>query len=89
VPVTLPTVLVGIATVGFFLAERLWPGRPLPVVQGWYARAILLNGAQLAITLATARLWSRLFDVSLFHLSSWNDPFAEGFVGWFVGTFFF
>ena len=28
-------------------------------------------------------------DVSLFKLSAWDMPLAEGFVGWFIGTFFF
>src|SRR5205807_1607147 len=56
--------------------------------KGWYWRALLVNFVQLGITLATARLWIRLFHVSVFHLSAWHMPLAEGFVGWFVGTFF-
>lgn len=86
----LPSLLVIAATALFPLLERLFPGRPLPKVPGWYPRALLLNGAQLLVTLATARLWVEIFgDVSLFHLARWNIPFAEGFVAWFVGTFFF
>jgi sterol desaturase/sphingolipid hydroxylase (fatty acid hydroxylase superfamily) len=30
-----------------------------------------------------------LGKTSLFHLSDWHAPFAEGFVAWFVGTFIF
>ncbi len=86
---TLPSILVVAATVIFFALERMFPGRRLPRVRGWYLRAALLNGVQLGITLATARVWTRLFDVSLFELSNWEMPIAEGFVGWFVGTFFF
>lgn len=88
--VTLPTILVIVSTVIFFLLERAFPGRALPYAKGWYTRAILVNLAQLVITLATARLWIKIFgDLSLFKFSAWNMPFVEGFVGWFVGTFFF
>lgn len=87
---TLPSILVIAATVVFLVLERLYPGRSLPRVKGWYPRVLLVNGAQLLITLATARLWIELFGgVSLFHLAQWDFPLAEGFVGWLVGTFFF
>ena len=87
---TLPSILVIAATVAFLVLERLFQGRPLPRVKGWYLRVLLVNGAQLLITLATARLWIELFgELSLLHLAQWNLPLAEGFVGWFVGTFFF
>ena len=87
--VALPTVLVVVSTVIFLILERVFPGRKLPHVKGWYVRAIAVNLAQLAITVATARLWIQILDVSLFRLSAWNMPLLEGFVGWFVGTFFF
>jgi len=78
------------ATFLFLGAERVFPGRALPSSRGWYFRALLVNLMQLAITLLTARLWIRIFgDLSLLKLSVWGSPFAEGFVGWFVGTFFF
>ena len=87
---TLPSILVIAATVAFLVLERLFPGRPVPRVKGWYLRVRLVNGAQLLITLATARLWIELLgEFSLLHLAQWNVPLAEGFVGWFVGTFFF
>ena len=86
---TLPSILVVVVTAVFLLLERLFPGRALPKVKGWYWRALLVNFAQLGITLATARLWIRLFGFSLFHLSAWRMPVAEGFVGWFAGTFVF
>jgi sterol desaturase/sphingolipid hydroxylase (fatty acid hydroxylase superfamily) len=86
---TLPSVLVVVATVTFLILERRFPGRQLPEAKGWYWRALLVNFAQLGITLATARLWIQLFDISVFKLSTWNLPIAEGFVGWFVGTFVF
>ncbi len=89
-PVTLPTALVILSTALFLVLERVFPGRRLPHSNGWYTRAILVNLAQLTITLATARLWIEIFgDLSLLKLSSWRMPLLEGFVGWFVGTFFF
>jgi sterol desaturase/sphingolipid hydroxylase (fatty acid hydroxylase superfamily) len=88
--VTLPTVLIIVSTVIFFVLERVYPGRALPYAKGWYTRSILMNLAQLAITLATARLWIDIFgDLSFLKLSAWNMPIVEGFVGWFIGTFFF
>lgn len=87
---TLPSILILASTLLFLVLERLFPGRDLPHVSGWYGRALLVNLIQLGITLATAREWVHLFGgVSLLQLSAWHMPFAEGFVGWFVGTFFF
>jgi len=86
---TLPSILVVVATVIFLVLERMFPGRELPKARGWYWRALLVNFAQLAITLVTARVWIQLFDVSVFHLAAWNVPIVEGLAGWVVGTFFF
>ena len=50
----------------------------------------MVNGIQLLITLATARLWIEVFgEVSIFNLADWEMPIAEGFASWFIGTFFF
>jgi sterol desaturase/sphingolipid hydroxylase (fatty acid hydroxylase superfamily) len=88
--ISLPAALVSISTIVFMILERVRPGRKLPPSSGWYPRAMLLNLAQLAITLATVRLWVRVFgDASLLKFSHWHAPVLEGFVGWFVGTFFF
>jgi len=88
--ISLPTVLMAASTLVFFVLERLLPGRELPHAPGWYPRAILISLAQLIITAATARLWIEIFGaVSFFKLSHWHAPLLEGFVGWFVGTFFF
>ena len=87
---TLPSVLLVAVTVFFLVLERLVPGRELPASKGWYARALLVNGTQLLITLATAHVWIQLFgDVSIFRLREWDMPLAEGLVGWLVGSFFF
>ena len=87
---TLPTILTIFSTAAFFVLERLLPGRPLPHVSGWYSRALLVNFAQLGITLITARLWIEIFGLrSLFSLAAWDNPLLEGFAGWFIGTFVF
>jgi sterol desaturase/sphingolipid hydroxylase (fatty acid hydroxylase superfamily) len=86
---TLPSMLVVLATTIFLVLERVFPGRELPEAKGWYWRALLVNLVQLGITLALARLWIRLFGFSLFRMRAWNMPLAEGVVGWFIGTFFF
>jgi len=88
--ISLPTILMGASTLTFFVMERIFPGRELPRAPGWYPRAALITLAQLIITVATARLWMKIFgDLSLFKFSHWHAPLLEGFVGWFVGTFFF
>ena len=38
--VTLPTVCTIASTVVFLVLERVRPGRALPPVRGWYARAV-------------------------------------------------
>jgi sterol desaturase/sphingolipid hydroxylase (fatty acid hydroxylase superfamily) len=86
---TLPSLLVVLATIVFLVLERAFPGRELPKANGWYTRALLVNAAQLGITLATVRVWIHLFGFSVFKLSLWKMTVAEGFVGWFIGTFFF
>ena len=86
----LPSILVLLATVVFMTLERLFPGRQLPNSKGWYLRAILITLCQIAITLVTNKIWVKLFhSVSLFNLSKLGSPFFQGFICWFVGTFFF
>ncbi|HEY8086072.1 MAG TPA: sterol desaturase family protein [Methylophilaceae bacterium] len=88
--VTLPTLLTIVSTIVFLILERRFPGRELPHSKGWYTRAILVNLGQLIITLAMVRTWIKIFgDVSLFKLASWDMPVLEGFMAWFIGTFFF
>jgi sterol desaturase/sphingolipid hydroxylase (fatty acid hydroxylase superfamily) len=86
----LPITIIIAATVVFFLAERLLPGRELPESPGWYARAAFLNLSQLGIILLAGVAWNRwLQTYSLLHIASVMPPFAQGFVGWFIGTFVF
>ena len=88
--ITLTTILVVVATIVFFSVERICPGRRLPHVEGWYIRSVSMNLIQLGVTLSLAKLW---YDIlgreSIFHLSHWNLPVLEGFVGWFIGTLIF
>lgn len=87
---SLPSLLILLSTLLFLALERLFPGRALPRSPGWYGRALAITAVQALITLTTGRLWSDLFDgASLVSLSDWNLPVAEGFVGWFAGTFVF
>lgn len=44
----LATVFTIGSTLFFLVLERGRPGRRLPHVKGWYVRALLLNGVQLA-----------------------------------------
>jgi Fatty acid hydroxylase superfamily len=74
---------------GFFMAaERAIPGRDLPQAPGWYARAALLNAAQLGIVLLAGVSWNRWFEgASLLALGGTWPPVLTGFVAWFIGTF--
>jgi sterol desaturase/sphingolipid hydroxylase (fatty acid hydroxylase superfamily) len=86
----LPTIFTVLAAIAFFTLERVRPGRELPNSHGWYGRAVLVNLGQIAITLATNHLWLKLFSgASVFQLAALKMPVIEGFIGWFVGTFFF
>jgi hypothetical protein len=76
---SLPSILVIIATISFFIYERVRPGRPLPKVKGWYPRVIFINLIQLALTLATGRLWYHLMgEHSLVNFRQWDMPLLEG-----------
>jgi sterol desaturase/sphingolipid hydroxylase (fatty acid hydroxylase superfamily) len=84
------SLLIAGAAAAFLVLERLRPGRELPNAPGWYVRAMIITGFQIAITLATSQLWTGVFGgASLFDLHLWQTPALEGFVGWVVGTFFF
>lgn len=86
---SLPTILTIIASIFFLLLERIFPGRQLPSARGWYLRAILINLCQLAITLVTNKLWFHwLGGFSFFHIS-YFPAYIQGFLVWFIGTFFF
>ena len=74
----------------FLTMERLFPGRELLQSPGWYVRAVFLNAVQLGIVVLGGYTWSKwLQGPSLFHLDGTLPAIVQGFVCWFVGTFFF
>lgn len=86
----LPISIILAATVLFFLAERVLPGRELPEAPGWYARAALLNFAQLGIVMLAGVAWNHwLQQWSFFHISRSMPAFLQGLLSWFIGTFVF
>ena len=86
----IPIAIIVAATVSFFAAERLFPGRELPESAGWHFRALFLNFCQVGIVLLAGVTWNRwLQHWSLFHISHAMPAFVQGWLGWFVGTFFF
>jgi sterol desaturase/sphingolipid hydroxylase (fatty acid hydroxylase superfamily) len=56
VDVTLP-IVVGAVGLVMFLIERIAPGRNWPRVRGWWIRAILLNGIQVAVVYLAGVVW--------------------------------
>lgn len=87
---SLPTLLTIAATIFFLGLERLAPGRRLPAVKGWYARAIVMNLVQLLLTLGLNQVWNGFFaGPSLLHVAGWEMPVCEGLSAWLVGTFCF
>jgi sterol desaturase/sphingolipid hydroxylase (fatty acid hydroxylase superfamily) len=88
---TLPTVLTVVVTSCFLVLERVRPGRALPHSPGWYARALLLNGVQLAFTLGTRFAWLHLFGGwSILRVSAVGHTAAlEGLLAWLASTFFY
>ena len=69
--IALPTIVTLLAAVFFFVLERARPGRELPNAPGWYCpRRASSRLIQVAITLATNKLWIGLFaGASLFQLA--------------------
>ena len=86
----LPSVLLIVSTVFFFVLERINPGRELPHSQGWYARAIFINLIQLLMIGIAGITWNEFFrKYTIFSIGDWKYPALEGFFYWFVGTFIF
>ncbi len=86
----IPFMMIVGATVFFFVLERVTPGRELPEAPGWYARAALLNICQVGIVLLAGIAWNRwLQSCAMFHISKSMPALAQGFIGWFIGTFVF
>lgn len=86
----LPLGIIAFATIAFLVLERVIPGRQLPEAPGWYARAAFLNFCQVGLVFVTGVAWHHwVRGGSLFHISHAMPDVAQGFLAWFVGTFFF
>lgn len=86
----IPLAIIVAATLLFFVLERRIPGRQLPEAPGWYARAAFLNTCQVASVILIGLAWKQWAERwSLFHISSAMPSLSQGFLGWFIGTFFF
>lgn len=53
---TIP-IVVGAVALFMFIVELLRPARRWPRVTGWWARAVLLNGVQIALVFIAGALW--------------------------------
>lgn len=82
--------LIAVFAIIFLCAERLFPGRKLPHSPGWYIRAIFLNLIQLGIVILGGYTWNVwLQGSSLVRIERLMPVMMQGFICWFVGTFFF
>jgi sterol desaturase/sphingolipid hydroxylase (fatty acid hydroxylase superfamily) len=73
-----------------FVAERLFPGWPLPKIKTWPIRVILVNLVQLSVILLAGVSWEKwLSSKSLFHLGSYASPTTGGLIAYFIATFVF
>ncbi len=77
-------------TLGFCIAERVAPGRPLPAAPGGAWRAALTNLVQLAPVGLGGLTWHRGFrEAALLPWGGGSSPVVEGALYWFGGTFVF
>jgi sterol desaturase/sphingolipid hydroxylase (fatty acid hydroxylase superfamily) len=71
------------------LVERFHPGRSVPKVRGWWARALLLNGAQALLMFLAGRWWDSWFAAH--RPWSWSlsgmGPVAGALVGYVLHSF--
>jgi sterol desaturase/sphingolipid hydroxylase (fatty acid hydroxylase superfamily) len=82
--------IIFVAAVVLITLERVFPGRQLPNPPSWFARAALLNGAQLGIVVLTGHTWNQwLRGWSVFHIAGSVPAPMEGLLAWFIGTFAF
>lgn len=73
-----------------FVLERIFPGWPLPRVQTWPLRVLVINGLQLGVVLLAGVTWERwLASASVFHLSEHDSPAFGGVLAYFIATFVF
>lgn len=84
-----PLAAVFVVALLMMTAEWLLPGRVWPKVKGWWPRALLLNGAQIAAVFLAGVAWDRAFQKH----QPWSlralPPLAAGALGYVVHTFIY
>lgn len=80
--------VIVVAGVAMMAWERLRPARPLPEVEGWWARALLLNGCQLGMVFVAGWTWDTVLQASsLLALGDRLPAWQGGLLGYLVSTF--
>jgi sterol desaturase/sphingolipid hydroxylase (fatty acid hydroxylase superfamily) len=70
--------------------ERLRPGWQLPVIPGWWTRAVAINAVQLAVVVLAGLSWERwLSGSSLFSFADAWPAWCGGLVAYLIATFVF
>lgn len=84
-------IIVWVALTAFvlFVCEQIWPGRRLPAVRGWWARALALNAFQVAVALAAPRLWDGWLVRHRWFSAERLGVVGGGLFGYFVITFIY
>lgn len=73
-----------------FLFERIRPGKPYVKSSRWYTRAVILNITSLTVLWLGSVTWDKwLYGYSLFEMNDYMPAPVNGFIGYFVFTFFF
>jgi sterol desaturase/sphingolipid hydroxylase (fatty acid hydroxylase superfamily) len=85
------TLLIVIIAIGitFIIAERLFPDRVLPKVQGWWHRVVIVNLMQFGIVVLGMYTWDRWFQTHQWYLFEGLPNYVLGFIGYLGITFVF
>jgi sterol desaturase/sphingolipid hydroxylase (fatty acid hydroxylase superfamily) len=82
-------IIVAVAA-SLMVLERLFPDQPLPRVQGWWLRVVLVNLAQLGILILAMHTWERwLQGRSLCGLKAVTGPAMGGLLAYVINTLIF
>jgi len=69
--------------------ELKHPGRTWPEIQGWWLRALFLNGIQAAVAFLGGIAWDQWFSEIHFVSIEYLSPTYQGVIGYLVITFVF
>jgi sterol desaturase/sphingolipid hydroxylase (fatty acid hydroxylase superfamily) len=81
--------LVGGAGLIMIFCERVWTGRSFPRVRGWWPRAILLNGLQVAATYLAGVAWDGWMANNRLWSADGLGTMTGAIVGYLVMTFIY